>query len=106
MQRKTLIIHAALLALAATGAQAATSAGQTYFNNNCASCHTVDAAMTSRAGPGLYGLLGRKLGSAPGFNYSEVLASAGAGGKVWTAEDLDVFIALANYAAKQLKVKS
>ncbi|GAB3453200.1 hypothetical protein GCM10027321_02990 [Massilia terrae] len=92
MQRKTLIIHAALLAAIATGAHGAPSAGQTYFNNNCASCHTVDPGLSSRAGPGLYGLLGRKLGSAPGFNYSEVLASAGAGGKVWTAEDLDVFL--------------
>lgn len=92
MQRKTLIIHAALLAAIATSAQGAPSAGQTYFNNNCASCHTVDPALSSRAGPGLYGLIGRKLGSAPGFAYTEALASAGAEGKVWTAEDLDVFL--------------
>lgn len=91
MQRKTLI--AALLAAVAAGAQGAAGTGQTYFNNNCASCHTVDPNLSSRAGPGLYGVVGRKLGSAPGFNYSDALSRAGASGKTWTAHELDLFLA-------------
>jgi glucose/arabinose dehydrogenase len=87
---KTHILAASLL-LAAT-ASAAPTAGQTYFDQNCASCHTVDAAQTSRAGPGLFNVLGRKAAAVPGFNYTDALTRAGAAGKTWTKEELDVFL--------------
>jgi len=82
---------AACLALSAT-AIAAAPAGQTYFDQNCASCHTVDPALTSRAGPGLFNVINRKAAGVPNFNYSDALAKAGAGGKTWTREELDVFL--------------
>ncbi|QOL51097.1 PQQ-dependent sugar dehydrogenase [Massilia litorea] len=82
---------AAAVTLAAT-ANAAPTAGQTYFDQNCASCHTVDPAQTSRAGPGLFNLIGRKAAAVPGFNYTDALAKAGAAGKTWTKEELDVFL--------------
>jgi glucose/arabinose dehydrogenase len=84
-------ILAASLLLAAT-ANAAPTAGQTYFDQNCASCHTVDAAQTSRAGPGLFNVLNRKAAAVPGFNYTDALTRAGAAGKTWTKEELDVFL--------------
>jgi glucose/arabinose dehydrogenase len=84
------LILAASLALATT-AHAAPS-GQTYFDQNCASCHTVDAAQTSRAGPGLFNVLGRKAAAVPGFNYTDALTKAGAAGKTWTRQELDVFL--------------
>jgi len=89
--------HAAIAAacLALTGlAQAApaTTAGQTYFNQNCASCHTVDNKLSSRAGPGLFNVIGRKAGAVPGYNYTDALSKAGAAGKTWTREELDVFL--------------
>jgi hypothetical protein len=84
-------ILAASLALAAN-ANAAPTPGQTYFDQNCASCHTVDPALTSRAGPGLYNLLGRKAAAVPNFNYTDALSKAGAAGKTWTKEELDVFL--------------
>jgi cytochrome c2 len=61
---------AAALALlgAASTASAAPSAGQTYFEQNCASCHTADASMGSRAGPPLFNVVGRKAASAPDYN--------------------------------------
>lgn len=85
---------AAALALlgAASAASAAPSAGQTYFEQNCASCHTADAAMGSRAGPPLFNVVGRKAGSAPGYNYTDALSKAGAAGKTWTRAELDVFL--------------
>jgi len=79
------------LALAGAAA-AAPSAGQTYFERNCASCHTADAGMGSRAGPGLFNVVGRKAASVPGFNYTDALSRAGAAGKTWTKEELDVFL--------------
>ena len=82
---------AACLALSAT-AIAAAPAGQTYFDQNCASCHTVDPALASRAGPGLFNVINRKAAGVPNFNYSDALAKAGAAGKTWTREELDVFL--------------
>jgi glucose/arabinose dehydrogenase/cytochrome c551/c552 len=94
LQRKHLTAQAVLLAsvAAAASAHAAPSAGQAYFENNCASCHTVDSKLSSRSGPGLFGVLGRNAGSVQGFNYTEALAKAGANGKVWTHEQLDAFL--------------
>jgi glucose/arabinose dehydrogenase len=82
----------ALAWLTAASAQAAPSAGQTYFERNCASCHTADAGMASRAGPGLFNVVGRKAAGVPGFNYTEALSRAGAAGKTWTKAELDVFL--------------
>jgi glucose/arabinose dehydrogenase len=83
-------IAAACLIVASTASAA--PAGQTYFDQNCASCHTVDPALTSRAGPGLFNLLGRKAAAVPNFNYTDALTKAGAAGKTWTREELDVFL--------------
>ena len=73
-------------------ANAAPTVGQTFFEQNCASCHTVDPALSSRAGPGLYNLLNRKAGAVPGFNYTDAMTRAGAAGKTWTREELDLFL--------------
>ena len=73
-------------------AVAAPTVGQTFFEQNCASCHTVDPALSSRAGPGLYNLLNRKAGAVPGFNYTDAMTRAGAAGKTWTREELDLFL--------------
>jgi glucose/arabinose dehydrogenase len=91
---KNSIAAAGLLALCGSGlaSAAAPSAGQAYFENNCASCHTVDASMGARSGPGLFNVVGRKAGSAPGYNYTDAMAKAGAAGKTWTREELDVFL--------------
>jgi len=73
-------------------AHAAPGAGQAYFENNCSMCHTVKPNMEALLGPGLFNVVGRKVGSAPGFNYSSALADLGARGKTWTAADLDLFL--------------
>jgi glucose/arabinose dehydrogenase len=93
MHRTILAAHIAALAwLASSVAQAAPSAGQTYFERNCASCHTVDPKLGSRAGPGLYNVVGRKAAAVAGYNYTDALTKAGAAGKTWTREELDVFL--------------
>jgi glucose/arabinose dehydrogenase/cytochrome c2 len=98
MHRTILAAVAAALAWLAAGSAAVaaptaqTSAGQTYFERNCASCHTADPTLGSRAGPGLYNVVGRKAGTVAGYNYTDALARAGAAGKTWTREELDVFL--------------
>ncbi len=55
----------------------------------CASCHTFDSGGPSRAGPNLYGIVGRKAGAVSGYAYSSALAEKGQ----WGFAELDAFIA-------------
>jgi len=83
---------AALCLTLSAAAHAAPSPGQTFFNQNCASCHTVDNKLSPLAGPGLFNVVGRKAAAAPNFNYTDALTKAGAAGKTWTRDELDVFL--------------
>jgi len=93
---KPLTLHAFMLASLATVSVAhaapQVTAGRSIFQNNCASCHTVDAKLSPLAGPGMFGVVGRKAAAVPGFNYSAALAKAGAAGLTWTRAELDVFL--------------
>ena len=69
------------LMLASFGAGAAHAAGdavkgQAAFVRQCAICHTVDKGGPNRFGPNLYGILGRKAASVPGFSYSRAFKTA------------------------------
>lgn len=81
-----------LAGIASAAPAAGPAIGQTYFEQNCASCHTVDSKMSSRAGPGLYNVIGRKAAGVAGFNYTDAMTKAGAAGKTWTREELDLFL--------------
>ncbi len=58
----------------------------------CASCHHFDPAGTNGTGPGLYGVVGRKPGAHPGFDYSGAMKDYGAEHPVWDYEALNVFL--------------
>ena len=49
----------------------------------CGACHTVTPDGGNKAGPTLYGLFGRRIGTVPGYPYSAALKG---GDIVWTAE--------------------
>lgn len=55
----------------------------------CAACHGVTAG-AKRVGPTLYGVVGRKVASTPGFAYSPALKAKGA--TAWTPANLDAFL--------------
>lgn len=56
----------------------------------CAACHILDQSTGRRAGPGLYGIVGKTAGTQPGFAYSAAMKDSGI---VWTPETLDAFLA-------------
>jgi cytochrome c len=58
----------------------------------CKSCHIFDAAGTNNIGPGLYGVVGRKPGSHPGFSYSAGMLAFGAKQPVWDYDHLYMFL--------------
>lgn len=86
--RKVLI---AVMALTFAGeAQAAGNAanGKTVFSR-CAICHSTGKGEPNRIGPNLFGVVGRKAGMVPGFNYSSGMKNFG---KVWTPQLLDTYL--------------
>jgi cytochrome c len=67
--------------------------GRAVFEQHCASCHAVVAGAPAGPGPNLGGVIGRRVGGDPDFDYSPVLEAAGAAGEVWDAAMLDRFLA-------------
>jgi cytochrome c len=64
------VIAGLLLAGSTTAALAADpAAGEKIFKTQCGICHSV-AAGENRIGPTLFGVVGRRAGSVPGFNYT------------------------------------
>jgi cytochrome c2 len=71
---------------AALGADA--GAGKAVFQSSCSICHTVQAGQ-NKIGPSLFGIVGRKTGAAPGYNYSP--ANQGAN-LTWDPATLDKYL--------------
>ena len=63
------------------------AAGEKVFHQ-CAACHSIEPGQ-NRVGPSLYGVVGRKSGSAPNYNYSPAMKSANL---VWTPDVLDKYL--------------
>jgi cytochrome c2 len=57
---------------------------------SCSGCHTLNQGQRGALGPNLFGVVGRRVGTAAGFNYSSGMRALG--GR-WTAERLDAFLA-------------
>jgi len=60
--------------------------GQQVFTA-CAACHATDN--TTRLGPGLQGIIGRRSGSMAGFRYSRAMKNANI---TWDEKSLDAYI--------------
>lgn len=64
--------------------------GRTVFQQRCSACHSVAEGSTHLVGPTLHGVFKRKVGTAPGFSYSAVLAK---GGFDWSPSKLREWLA-------------
>lgn len=80
--------------LALSAGHAASAAGDpktgAVLFNRCAICHSTAKGAANRFGPNLYGVVGRKAGTYPGFVYSPALKRAGF---VWTVPKLETWLA-------------
>ncbi len=63
------------------------AAGEKVFAK-CRACHKLDG--TNGTGPALNGIVNHPKAAAPGFSYSQVLASMA--GETWTPENLNAFL--------------
>ncbi len=63
--------------------------GQALFGR-CAACHNAAKGGPNQIGPNLYGIVGRKAGTKPGFSYSAAMRGSGL---VWTRQKLNAYIA-------------
>jgi cytochrome c len=83
-------IGLAAAGIAATSASAqplgSASAGKTLYEAKCGGCHSVDA---NRIGPRHRDVVGRKVASVPGYDYSDGLKKLGG---VWTPARLDTWL--------------
>jgi len=60
--------------------------GELQFARKCSVCHTLEPDGKNRAGPTLNGVLGRRIGTVPGYPYSDALKRLDI---VWTAETVE-----------------
>ena len=55
----------------------------------CAACHSIAQGGSNKIGPALWGVLGRKAGSVPGYKYSKVMAAYE---KAWSFDEMNGFL--------------
>jgi cytochrome c len=55
----------------------------------CAICHSNAKGAPNRIGPNLFGVVGRKAGTAPDFSYSGAMKSSGI---IWTTDRLTAYV--------------
>ncbi|MBK5947822.1 MFS transporter [Rhodobacter veldkampii DSM 11550] len=67
------------------------SAGEKVFKT-CASCHKIGEGAKNATGPIMTGIVGRQAGTIEGFKYSKPMQEAGAGGLVWTPDNIAAYL--------------
>jgi cytochrome c len=68
-----------------------TDPGELQFARKCSLCHTLTSDGGNRAGPTLYKVFGRRVGTLPGYPYSEALKKADI---IWSAKTIELLFGL------------
>ena len=89
MLRKSFAVLALLAGSTIAANAADAKAGEAVFKR-CAVCHTSDKGGGDGLGPNLFGIVGRKAATRPGFAYSAPLQKSGI---VWTEANLTKWVA-------------
>jgi cytochrome c len=97
MTRTTLILALCAIAFAGPSLAGDPAAGEATFKK-CKACHSVigpdgtEFQKGGKTGPNLYGVIGRPVGSEPGFKYGEGILAVGATGAVWDEASLAAYV--------------
>lgn len=75
MFRMTIAVLIALFATLPSLAADATAGAQIF--KKCAACHSIGPGATTKVGPELNGVVARKAGSLPGYNFSAAMKNSG-----------------------------
>jgi len=67
---------AALFAISVSAGAGDPVAGRKVYLSRCQSCHAVDKGGSNKLGPLLFGIIGKKAGTLPGYAYSRPLKSS------------------------------
>jgi len=78
-----------VLLFTAAGAQGDEQAAAVAELQKCKICHSLEKGGPNRVGPNLYGMFGRKAGSAAGFAYSDAMKQSGI---VWDDDSVAQFL--------------
>jgi cytochrome c len=79
---------AAAIALTLGHGKARAQDGAAMFKGNCAVCHSAEPGQ-NKVGPALFGVVGRKAGTVPGYTYSDAMMKSGL---TWTPDQLDAYL--------------
>jgi len=75
--------------------------GRKVYEQRCKNCHATKPGIRSIA-PSLFGIVGRRAGSAEGYKYSPKLAGSNL---VWTAQSLNAWLAVSTIATPDLRLR-
>jgi cytochrome c len=81
----------ACLALASPAIAVDAAKGEMVFKK-CMLCHRIGPEAANLIGPVLTGVVGRKAGTYPGYNYSPLMKAAGENGLVWTEDNITSYL--------------
>lgn len=88
---RSVLIGAVLVMLAMAARAEQLLDGEKLFKSQCAACHSAAAGAPNGQGPNLFGVVGRKAGTAPQQDYSDGFKKA-LDGKIWTPALLDKWL--------------
>jgi cytochrome c len=86
---RALIVGLLLSGFATNSLAADVAAGQQIFKTQCAICHATTEGKNG-VGPSLFGVVGRKAGALPGFNFTADHKKLGI---TWTTANLNKYLA-------------